>query len=107
MVQVLRDRELLVETWRLEDHADPQTHLGRLPSDVIAENTRRALLNRDQRREKTKQRRFAAAIWTKEREDLAGLDLQIQSGQRRSVTIAMYESGGFDGGSGGHDASTD
>lgn len=69
--EVLRHRELLIDTRRLEHDAEVRANRERLAAQVVAEDSHFALLKRNQRRKHAKQRGLAAAVRAQDREDFA------------------------------------
>ena len=71
--EVFLGRELLIETGRLEDHADLLSYRITILRDIGSEHLYVTGRNWNQRGENAKERGFPAAIWPKQPEDLAGL----------------------------------
>ena len=98
MHQVLVDGQFFIQARGLKHDADAAANFLRLAPQVETENSRFAALDRQQRRQETKQRGFAAAIGAEEDEDFARLDLQRQTGQCAVLAVMMFETKDVDRG---------
>ena len=86
----------------LEHDAQPSPHRAGIAGQVVTEEARAASLNRSQRREQFEQRGLAAAVGSKETENLASCDRKGYVVERLAIAVAKAESARVD--RGGHDA---
>src|SRR5271155_263668 len=100
--EIFADCKLTVETRMLEHDAQPSPHRAGIASQVVTEEARAASLNRSQRREQFEQRSLAAAIGSKEPENLASCDRKGYVVERLAITVAKAEGARVD--RGGRDA---
>src|SRR5262249_13598850 len=89
--QILLDRELLVETLRLEHHADLAPHLAGLARHVEPCDFRAASARRHQRRKNAEHGRLAAAVRSQQPEDFALLYFEADAGERSALPVPMCE----------------
>ena len=104
VAEVLGDRQLLVEARRLEDDAELTANGGRFETKVVAEDRDLALLERNERRQQTEERRLAAAVRAEEGEDFALGDIEREIVDGETVAVAV---GNVVGGDGGHRVNVD
>src|SRR5271170_5336515 len=102
--EVFADGQLAVQTRMLEHDAEPSPHRAGIASQVVPEEARASSLNRSQRREQFEQRGLAAAVGSKETENLAPRDRKSYIVERRAIAVAKAEGARFD--RGGRDANS-
>src|SRR5271155_1680702 len=100
--EVFADSQLAVETRMLEHDAQPSPHCARIAGQVVTEEARAAGLNGSQRREQFEQRGLAAAVGSKETENLASCDREGYVTERLAIAVAKAQGARFD--RGGHDS---
>src|SRR5277367_453085 len=102
--EVFADCKLAVETRMLEHDAQPSPHRAGIAGQIVTEEARVASLNRSQRREQLEQRGFAAAVGSKETENLASCDRKGYVVERLAIAVAKAEGARVDrGGRDAHD----
>jgi hypothetical protein len=87
--QVFVHGESFVETLRLEDHAHVAAHGGGVALHVVARDDGVALGGHHHGGEDAEEGRFAAAVGTKQAEDLAFFHFETDARESDAVTVSM------------------
>ena len=96
MAEVFENGQFAVEAGRLEGDAEETADGIRFGGDVAIANPDRAALDREQCREESEEGGFASAIGSEESENRSGLDAQIDAGEGRPITVAVFDSADLD-----------
>lgn len=96
MPEVFKDGQFAVEAGRLKGNAEETADGIRFGGDVAIANPDRAALDRDQCRKESEEGGFASAVGSEESEDRSGLDVQIDTGEGRPITVAVFDSADLD-----------
>src|SRR5271168_701502 len=100
--EIFVDCKLTVETRMLEHDAQPSPHRAGIAGQVVTEQARASSLNRSQRREQFEKRGLAAAVGSKETENLASSDREGYVTERLAIAVPKAQGARFD--RGGHDS---
>jgi hypothetical protein len=95
-VEVLLDREVLVEAEPLGHVADAALDIGRLRAQIEAEGGPATLVGREQPAEHADRRRLAAAVRAEEADDAPARDGEIDVVHHRAPAVALGESAHLD-----------
>jgi len=96
MSEVLDDGQFAVEAGRLKGDAEETADGIRFGGYVAIADPDRAALDGEQCREESEEGRFASTIGSEESEDRFGLDAQVDTGEGRPITVAVFDSADLD-----------
>ncbi len=91
-MQILSDGEFFVETWSLENDADPASNFLSLSSQIKAENFRLSALTRDECRQESKKRRFASPVGTEKDKNFSRSNCERNVAKRLTLPIRVRDS---------------